>query len=89
MPEVLQMNIGTPYKKGQYKCSHGESYISFMRFSEAGVQLETVVPYGSSNDPESPHYTDQMEIFARQSLKPMTLDKERIMDNAERIYHPY
>jgi acyl-homoserine-lactone acylase len=89
MPEVLQMNIGTPYKKGQYKCSHGESYISFMRFSESGVQLETVVPYGSSNDPESPHYTDQMEIFARQSLKPMTLDKERIMDNAERIYHPY
>jgi acyl-homoserine-lactone acylase len=51
--------------------------------------METVVPYGRSNKEDSPHYTDQMEMYARQSLKPMTMNKWVIMADAERIYHPY
>ena len=44
--------------------------------------------YGASNRPESPHYTDQMEMYARQKLKVMTLDKEAVLRGAERVYHP-
>ena len=33
--------------------------------------------------PGSPHYTSQMELFVNQQLKPMTLDKEQVLKNAE------
>ena len=46
------------------------------------------MPYGASSKPESPHYTDQMEMFVNKELKPMTLDKEEIYKNAAKIYHP-
>jgi hypothetical protein len=29
-----------------------------------------------------------MDLFIRQQLKPMTLDKEKVLREAEKIYHP-
>jgi len=59
-----------------------------VRFSENGVELETVNAYGASNRKDSPHYTDQMELYVDQKLKKMTLDKATIFNEAESIYHP-
>ncbi len=66
----------------------GESYILLARFGEGLPKLESIMPYGASSKSESPHYTDQMEMFVNKELKPMTLDKEEIYENATRIYHP-
>ncbi|MGM0581921.1 MAG: penicillin acylase family protein [Bacteroidota bacterium] len=66
----------------------GESYILLARFGEGLPKLESIMPYGTSSKPESPHYTDQMEMFVNKELKPMTLDKEEIYKNAAKIYHP-
>ncbi|WMN11130.1 penicillin acylase family protein [Marivirga salinae] len=66
----------------------GESYILLARFGEGLPKLESIMPYGASSKSESPHYTDQMEMFVNKELKPMTLDKEEIYKNAKRIYHP-
>ncbi|MFT5901480.1 MAG: acyl-homoserine-lactone acylase, partial [Bacteroidia bacterium] len=43
---------------------------------------------GASSRPDSPHYTDQMQLYADQETKEMTLDKAKIMAEAESIYHP-
>ena len=60
----------------------------FARFSSQGVEIETVNAYGASHNPESPHYTDQMELNASQHTKQMTLDKEAVLENAVRVHHP-
>ena len=88
VPEVLAASITQPYKDGKRKTYVGDSYIELVRYSKDSVQIESVNAFGASAKPESPHYTDQMQMFVDQKLKPMTLDKESIYKNAERIYHP-
>jgi hypothetical protein len=46
------------------------------------------LPYGISNDAKSVHFTDQMNLYATQKRKKMTLDKTDIYENASVIYHP-
>jgi acyl-homoserine-lactone acylase len=53
------------------------------------VRMETLHPFGASTRPDSPHYTDQMQLYADQKTKPMTLDKAKIMSEAKSIYHPH
>lgn len=87
-PDVLAAIYSRPEKDGQIRPFVGDSYIQMVRFSEDGMQMETVNAYGASAKAGSPHYTDQMPLFTQQQLKPMTLDKTVILENAERIYHP-
>ncbi len=78
MPEVLApVFLGKP-KKGVFRNEMGESYILFASYTEEGLKLETAHPFGASNRDNSPHYTDQMSLFAQQELKPMTLDWDKI-----------
>ncbi len=88
MPENLAAMFMQKYKKGKMRSYTGDSYIQFARFTDEGVKIESVHPYGASNRKGSPHYTDQMSLYANQQLKPMTLDKATIFKNAERVYHP-
>jgi len=88
IPDVIAAIYATPYKNGLVRGSQGESYIELVRFTKDGPQIESVNCYGASNRPNSPHYSDQAELFIKQSTKPMTFDKAEIYKNAERIYHP-
>lgn len=89
LPDVIApmytQKMGDGLKEKTYV---GESYILLARFGEGLPKLESIMPYGTSSKPESPHYTDQMEMFVNKELKPMTLDKEEIYKNAVKIYHP-
>ena len=77
-----------PYEDGKVKAVSGESYIMLARYSANGVELETILPYGQSCNINSPYFTDQMECYVSQSLKPMVLDKQTNYENALKIYHP-
>lgn len=87
-PDVLAAMYSVEQKDGTFKGVAGESYIELVQFSKEGVEIETVNAYGSSANSDSPHYNDQMELFAKQQLKPMTLDKEEVLKTAVRVYHP-
>ena len=87
-PDVLAAIYGIPQENGQIRVIAGESYIQMVQYTKDGIIIESVNAYGSSANPESPHYTDQMEMYTKQQMKPMTFDKELIMKNAERIYSP-
>ena len=73
---------------GKFRVVSGESYIMLTRYSKTGVDIETVIPYGNSNDPSSPHFTDQMQLYVDKRLKEMTLDKNAIFSDAIKIYNP-
>ena len=88
IPDVISAMRSESPEHGVRKAEQGESYIMMVRFGENGPIIETVSPFGASNLPNSPHHTDQMELFVNQQLKPMTLNKEEVLKNAVRIYRP-
>ena len=87
-PDVLAAMYSKEQKDGTFKGIAGESYIELVQFTPEGIIIETVNAYGSSAEPDSPHYNDQMELFVNQQLKPMTLDRAAVIQNAKQIYHP-
>ena len=79
---------GSAHKNGTIKINHGESYIALIRFGQNKTSVASVISYGSSNRPDSPHYSDQMEMYRRFQTKPMHFDRENVMKDAKKIYHP-
>jgi acyl-homoserine-lactone acylase len=89
VPEAITQMYTEPWEKGRFRGSSGESFILFATYGDNGLEkLETINCYGASSHPDSPHYTDQMELFVNKKLKPMTLDKDEILRHAEKVYHP-
>jgi len=69
--------------------SFGDSYIMFASFGKSGLEkLQALEPIGNSLNPNSPHYNDQIALFSKQQLRPLSLKKEDVMKKAEKIYHP-
>lgn len=88
LPDVLAAMYPKKRKDGTLAPESGDCYILLAKLGKKGIELESVNAFGSSNNPQSKHYTDQMELFVNQKTKPMTLDKQTIWMNAEEIYHP-
>ena len=89
MSDVLAAMYSISHEDGKVKGFAGDSYIMLIRYpTDALPIIETVHAYGASSKSDSPHYADQMEMFAQQKRKPMTLDVEEVRKNAERIYSP-
>ncbi len=67
----------------------GDTYTMFASFNKKGVtSLAALQPLGNSLRPDSKHYNDQMELFSKQQLRPLSLKKEDVMKKAESVYHP-
>jgi len=88
MPDVITAMSSIPYKNGRVKVVSGESYIQLVIFDDKGPQIESIISYGSSDHPESKHYDDQMDLFQKQKLKKMSLDKDEIYKSAVKKYNP-
>ncbi len=63
---------------GKFPCDSGSSWMQFVVFRDGKVSAETILPFGNSNDPASPHYADQMPLFARRELKQALLTRPEI-----------
>lgn len=87
--DVLAAIYGARQEDGTYRATAGESYIQLVRFRKGELPLiETVNAFGTSAEPDSPHYTDQMDLFVKQKLKPMSLSLDAIKNNHSAEYHP-
>ena len=87
--DILAAAYSVPIDNGLYHMRNGESYIQLVRFKRDSLPIiESINAYGTSAVPGDPHFTDQMELFAKQELKPMTLDLEQVKKDAVRVYHP-
>jgi acyl-homoserine-lactone acylase len=87
-PDVLAAMHTQSLDSGIYKGVAGESFIILAQFDSAGVQLETINAYGTSAEPNSPHFTDQMERYVNRQLKPMSLDVDKAFAKADTVYRP-
>ena len=88
LPDVITAMSSRPYKDGKHKVTQGESYIGLVRFNENGPILESIISFGNSDNPDSDHYTDQMEKYSKFKTKKMTFDRNIIYKEAKKIYNP-
>ena len=88
LPDVITAMKGTKYKDGKIKITHGESYISLVKFKDEKVEIETIMSYGSSDNPNSKHYNDQMDLYSKFKTKKMTLDKVEVYKKGVKVYNP-
>ena len=88
LPDVITAMSSRPYKDGKHKVTQGESYIGLVRFNENGPVLESIISFGNSDNPDSDHYTDQMEKYSKFKTKKMTFDRDIIYKEAKKIYNP-
>ncbi|HAO47103.1 MAG TPA: penicillin acylase family protein [Ferruginibacter sp.] len=88
-PDLLAPQWTEPYYNGRLKSVGGDGLIMFVRFAKNELpKIETLNMYGASAKPGTKHFDDQVEMYLQQKTKPMTLDKNVVYKNAERIYHP-
>ena len=88
LPDVVTAMKGEPYKDGKVKITHGESYIGLVRFTPTKTYFESVISFGNSRRSESPHYTDQMQLYSNFETKTMSFDREEVMKTAKKVYAP-
>jgi acyl-homoserine-lactone acylase len=87
-PDALAANYGKK-KHDKFIVEAGDTYTQFVRFNKDGVQeIRTLVPFGNSNHPESPYYTNQSPLFQKQQTKPVTMDRATLLKIAREVYHP-
>ncbi len=67
--------------------SVGNSFVAVVEFGKK-VKAKSVVTGGSSNDPLSPHFNDQSEMYCSGNFKDVLFYREDVIKHAERSYLP-
>lgn len=65
----------------------GLTYLGVFEFGEK-VTGGSLLQFGSSGDPKSPHFLDQAKLLSECKTKPALFDWEEIRADARRTYHP-
>jgi acyl-homoserine-lactone acylase len=74
-------------KDGKSVARGGDSYVFAVEFTSPPT-VHSICAYSQSDDPKSPHHTDQSELFAKEQWKRAWFTEEDIAKNLEREYHP-
>ena len=65
----------------------GASYMAAVEFGDRVVS-KSLLPYGASGDPKSPHFFDQAELLSKKQLKENLFYWDDVLAGAKRVYHP-
>jgi acyl-homoserine-lactone acylase len=76
-----------PAEDGRRVVSGGDGWVLAVEFGDV-PRAYSVLAYGQSDRPDSPHYDDQAAMFAAGRLKPVAFTLEQIERGAIRRYRP-
>ena len=72
---------------GKQRVRGGDGWQFAVEFSDP-PKAYSILAYGQSNNPESPHHTDQLELFANSKMKRVAFTEEEIKAGLIREYRP-
>ena len=75
-----------PGRKNRYGVVGG-SFMGVYEFGER-VKAATLLQFGQSADPASPHFFDQAKLYSQQKFKPAWFYWEDVLAHTKRKYHP-
>ena len=75
-----------PGQKRRYGAS-GHTYVAVVEFGRQ-VRARSLLVFGQSGDPASPHYFDQASLYSRGAFKDAWFTREHVESAARRSYHP-
>jgi acyl-homoserine-lactone acylase len=65
----------------------GTSYMCMVEFGKR-IKSKSLLQYGVSGDPKSPHFFDQAELISTKRTKDNYIYWDDVTANAKRVYHP-
>jgi acyl-homoserine-lactone acylase len=66
--------------EGRRYCGGGTSYAMIVDFKPP-TRAVSILPYGISENPDSPHFADQLPLYAEGRYKPAWFWPQEILDN--------
>ena len=77
----------TDAEDGKRKIRGGDGWQLAVQFSDP-PRAYSILAYGQSDNPDSPHHTDQAQLFADNKMKEVTYTERAIRKKLIRSYHP-
>lgn len=81
------MDVGvteSPAGSGKYVADNGTASVLLSFLRPEGIESYSLINWGQSADPASPHYVDQAEkLYAERKFKPTWFKKEDLMQHLE------
>ncbi len=65
----------------------GHSFVAAVELADP-PKAKTILQFGQSGDPASPHWFDQAQLYAKKQFKPSWYAQADVADHSERRYHP-
>jgi acyl-homoserine-lactone acylase len=83
------LTFGTRPAPGQNRSygTVGDTYISVVEFGKK-PEARSLLVFGQSADPKSPHFFDQADLYSTQQFKPAWFQRSDIKRHQERAYRP-
>src|ERR1044071_27628 len=78
---------GSSTRKKQYGVV-GNSFMGVFEFGKDFVRARTLLQYGTSSHPSSPHFFDQAQLLSQNKFKESPFAWKDVLAQATRIYHP-
>jgi len=75
-------------RDGKLVANTGDGWVLAVEFGAARPRAYSVLAYGQSDNPASPHHADQAEMFARGMYKPVWWTEAEIRQHTQRSYRP-
>jgi acyl-homoserine lactone acylase PvdQ len=83
--DVLHRDEGVEQDDGTIHCNDGWGHLMIV-VEGSPKQIWSLLPYGESQDPKSPHYDDQARLHSRQQVKQVPFTPEEILSNIESVW---
>ena len=85
MYDVLHPDHGVEQDNGQIYCNDGWGHLMIVMEGNP-KEVWSMLPYGQSEDPRSPHYNDQAKLHSQGEIKRFWLTPEEILSHSESVW---
>jgi acyl-homoserine lactone acylase PvdQ len=83
--DVLHPDDGPQQSNGQIFDNDGWGHLMIVMEGEP-KEIWSLLPFGESENPSSPHYNDQAKLHSRREIKQFWFSPQQIRDHAESVW---